>query len=184
MPSKHGDSEDPGVYGVRKPERVSKTSQLNPEYIVEGQLDMVDSSHEKVGEGIESLDPDDGEVPLFDGASQLRSSFGSVVPVNPIDLRRACVIRGRPRSTIPVKDLQGPSIRSERDNNTSSILLVNSVTALDAVILGDGTAVILGDGTAGILSDGSAILNPRYQCLPTVFNIRGFRGLQNVRSTI
>jgi len=48
MPSKHGDSEDPGVYGVRKPERVSKTSQLNPEYIVEGQLDMVDSSHEKL----------------------------------------------------------------------------------------------------------------------------------------
>ena len=176
MPSEHGDSEDPRVYGVKKPERLSKTSQLNPEYIVEDQLDMVDSRHEKIGEGIESLDPDDGGVPLFDVASQLCSSFGSVVPVNPIVLRRACVIRGRPRTTIPVQDLHDPSLECELDNNTSPIVLLNSGTIPDAVPLVNGTP--------GILSDRGAILNPLYQFLPKTFNIPRLRGLQNVRSAI
>lgn len=176
MPSEHGDSEDPGVYGVIKPERIFKTSQLNPGYIVVSQLDMVDSGHEKIGEGIESLDPDDGEVPLFDGALQLRSSFGSIVPVNPIVPRRACLIRPHPRSTIAVKNLHDHSLGCELDNNTSSVVLLNSGTIPDVVLLVNGTA--------GILGDRSAMLNPLYQCFPAAFNIRGLRGLQNVRSAI
>jgi hypothetical protein len=176
MPSEHGDSEDPGVYGVIKPEHVSKTSQLNREYIVEGQLDVVDSRQEKIGQSIEPLDPDNGEIPLVDGASQLCSSFGPVVPINHIVLRRPRVIRGRLKSTIVVKDLNGSSFECELGNDAGSVMPV-----CPGMISG---AVLMVQGTPGILSDRSAILNPLYQFLPKTFNIPRLRGLQNVRSAI
>lgn len=182
MPREHGDSEDPGVCGAIKPERVFQISPPNREYIVEGQPDTVDSRQEKIGEIIEPFVPDDGAMPLLHGDSQLCGSFRPVVPVKDIVLRRPCVIQGRLKRTIAVKDLQGPSFECVLDDNTGSVVLVFlGRRPVPGMLPG---AVLLVQGTPGILDDRTAMINPLYEFLPKTIDVAGSVGFENKRALL
>ncbi len=181
MPNEHGDFEDSEVSGVMRPE-LAKSPQTTWDDIGGNCSSDTGYLHQVKISGTNGLSTaDESEIPQEEGDLQPRGYFGSAIPVKDIVPRHPCVLRGRVRRTILVRDLNGPSFECLLDDETGSVVLVFLGRSFVPGLFAGATLQV--QGTPGTLGNRIAIINPLYEFLSETVDAEGRTQLQKVRSS-